>query len=55
MMKPVDSTVRAGKSGGAITIETVADILERETRPLIEAWLVRVEKEPDLASIPAEP
>ena len=52
MMKPVDSTVRAGKSGGAITIETVADILERETRPLIEAWLVRVEKEPDLTQIP---
>ena len=52
MMKPVDSTVRAGKSGGAMTIETVADILERETRPLIEAWLVRVEKESDLTHVP---
>ena len=51
-MKHVDSTVRAGKSGGALTIETVADILERETHPLIEAWLRRVEKESDLASIP---
>ena len=52
MMKPVDSTVRAGKSGGAVTIETVADILERETLPLIEAWLVRVEKESDLTHVP---
>jgi hypothetical protein len=32
-------------------METVADILERELQPLIEAWLVRVEKEPDLTSI----
>jgi hypothetical protein len=43
--------VRPGKSAGAVTIETVADILERETQPLIEAWLVRVEKESDLAHI----
>jgi len=51
MMKPVDSTVRPSKSGGAAIIETVADILEREIDPLIEAWLTRVEKEPDLAQI----
>jgi hypothetical protein len=36
------------KSGGAVTVESVADILERELQPLIEAWLVRVEAEPDL-------
>jgi hypothetical protein len=51
MMKPVDSTVRPSKSGGVVTIETVADILEREIQILIEAWLIRVEKEPDLMQI----
>ena len=50
MMKPVDSTVRPSK-GGAVTIETVADILEGELQTLIEAWLVRVEKQPDLTHI----
>ena len=50
-MKPVDSTVRPSKSGGAVMIETVADILEREINPLIEAWLTRVEIEPDLIQI----
>ena len=30
----------------------MADILERETQPLIEAWLVRVKKESDLTHIP---
>jgi hypothetical protein len=51
MMKPVDSTVRPSKGGGAATIETVADILEREIQPLIEAWLIRVEMESDLMQI----
>jgi hypothetical protein len=51
MMKPVDSTMRASTSGGAAIIETVADILEREIDSLIEAWLTRVEKEPDLIQI----
>jgi len=40
-----------GSGGGAVTAESVADILERELRPLIEAWLIRVEKESDLTSI----
>jgi hypothetical protein len=39
-------------SGGAVTVEPVAEILERETQPLIEAWLDRVEKESDLMRIP---
>ena len=38
MMKPVDSTVRPSK-GGAVTIETVADILDRELKHVIEEWL----------------
>jgi hypothetical protein len=45
MIKPI-------KSGGSVTVATVADILERELHPLIEAWLVRVEKESDLTHIP---
>jgi hypothetical protein len=39
------------KSSGVVTIESVADVLERELQILIEAWLERVEKEPDLAQI----
>ena len=39
------------EGGSAVTVETVADILEREADNLIEAWLVRVEKESDLARI----
>ena len=51
-MKLVDSMVRPSKSGSAVTIETVADILERELQALIQAWLLRVEKESDLAQVP---
>jgi hypothetical protein len=39
------------KSGSVATVDDVADILERELQPLIEAWLVRVEKEPDLMHV----
>jgi hypothetical protein len=38
-------------SGGIVVVDSVADILERELQPLIEAWLVRVEKESDLSNI----
>jgi hypothetical protein len=43
-----------GPSGSksAVTVETVADILEREIHTLIEEWLTRVEKASDLMSIP---
>jgi hypothetical protein len=37
---------------GATTIESVADILERELQHVIKDWLARVEKEPDLTCIP---
>jgi hypothetical protein len=40
------------KSAGAVTVETVADILERQLDSVIQEWLVRVEKEPDLTAIP---
>ena len=52
LMKPVKSSVVPKSNGATVTTETVANILERELNPLIEAWLVRVEKEPDLIHIP---
>src|ERR1700730_17930243 len=47
MTKPV-----ANGNGGAVSIESVADILERELKSVIEDWLFRVEQEPDLTCIP---
>ena len=52
MMKPVESAAGHRKNGDTVTIETVADILERELKHLIEEWLIRVNKEPDLMHIP---
>jgi hypothetical protein len=40
------------KATGAATIESVADIIERELQSVITDWLFRVEQEPDLKSIP---
>jgi len=40
------------QSGGAVTVESVADILERQLDSVIQEWLMRVEKEPDLTAIP---
>lgn len=36
----------------AVLIESVADILERELPAVIQDWLVRVEKAPDLMCVP---
>jgi hypothetical protein len=36
------------------SIESVADILERELQSVIMDWLARVEREPDLKSIPLD-
>jgi hypothetical protein len=52
MSKLVESSIGANKSTGAVTVETVADILYRESQTLIAEWLRRVEKESDLMSIP---
>ena len=52
MSKPVRSGEGTSKNGGAATVESVSDILERDTHPLIEAWLARVEKESDLMRVP---
>ncbi len=43
---------RGRVEGGAVAVETVADILERETPNLIQEWLALVEKEPDLTRVP---
>ena len=50
-MKPVESLPSSRKNGGAVPIETVADILERELQTIIEEWLMRVEKESNLMRI----
>jgi hypothetical protein len=51
MSKATASAVSA--SGNVVaTIESVADILERELQVLIKEWVVRVEQEPELTCIP---
>jgi hypothetical protein len=52
MSKTVESAKGSKMSGGTVIVECPADILERGLHPLIEAWLTRVEKEPDLTQIP---
>jgi hypothetical protein len=51
MNKSVESGGRV-KGSGAVSIDSVADILEREVPNLISEWLARVEQEPDLNRIP---
>ena len=52
MVNSMGSAAVAKMPGSAATIESVADILEREHQHLIEDWLARAEKEPDLTCIP---
>jgi hypothetical protein len=52
MSESKSSTAAARKTSRAGSIESVADIIERELQPLIANWLDRVEGEPDLARIP---
>jgi hypothetical protein len=52
MSKPGKSAGGSNGSIGAVTIDSVADILERELQPVITDWLYRVEQEPDLTCIP---
>src|ERR1700676_95230 len=51
MNKSVESERGSKGSGGTAVVDSVAEILERELHPLIEAWLLRVEKESDLSHI----
>ena len=52
MTKPIAFSISNNGRGG--TVQGVADILERELRAVIDEWLVRVEKEPDLTHIPLD-
>jgi hypothetical protein len=52
MTKSIGSAGTAKATGGATTIESVADVLERELESVIVDWLARVEQEPDLKCIP---
>ena len=51
MTKSIKSS-GAANGGGAVSVESVADILEREIQHVIDEWLMRVEKETDLMRIP---
>jgi hypothetical protein len=51
MTKSAELAVGSKTGGAAATMETVADILERELQPMIEEWLARVEKEQELTQI----
>jgi hypothetical protein len=48
----IKSAIGTNRSGTPGAVESVADILERELKPLIADWLARVEEEPDLTCIP---
>src|SRR5450755_658891 len=52
MIQLAESGARAKGNGDAVAIESVADIIERESPALVQDWLLRVEKEPDLTCIP---
>lgn len=51
MVNALDSAEGAAGSSVAEAIESVADILDRQTHSVIADWLARVEKEPDLNCI----
>jgi hypothetical protein len=51
-MKSMGSAGAAKASPAAATIESVADVIERELQSVIADWLARVEQEPDLTCIP---
>jgi hypothetical protein len=52
MNKSIEAVTSPNDKGNAVGIESVANILDRELRPLIADWLGRVEKEPELTCIP---
>ena len=54
MEKSIKSGGVAGETNGAASPESVADILESQLEDVIQEWLARVEKEPDLISIPLD-
>ena len=51
MSKPGKSAGHSDGGIGAVTVNSVADILEHELESVITDWLYRVEQEPDLTCI----
>ena len=52
MTRTVKSVGGANGTVGTVSVESVADILELELQTVIDEWLIRVEREPDLKHIP---
>lgn len=52
MSKAAEFVTGPREGGDSASIESVADIIERELQPIIVDWLARVEEEPDLTCIP---
>ena len=52
MSKSAEFVTGPRESADTASIESVADILERELQEVIVDWLARVEQEPDLTCIP---
>jgi len=50
--KSVNSASADGRPARPVTRETVADILERSLETVIREWMTRVDKEPELTTIP---
>jgi hypothetical protein len=52
MEEPKHGVLVAGENNGAGNFESVADILETQLEDVIQEWLHRLEKEPDLTCVP---
>jgi len=52
MSKAAEFVTGPRENGDTASIESVADILERELQAVIVDWLARVEQEPDLKCVP---
>ena len=52
MIKPVEYVGGGKGNGSSASIDSVADILHRELQSVIQDWLHRVDREPDLMCIP---
>src|SRR6202162_3449325 len=52
MSKSVEFVTGTRECSDTATIETVADIIERELQSVITDWLSRVEQEPELKCVP---
>lgn len=52
MVEVIDQAKGVTPAASGLPIESVADILERETSAVIQDWLFRVDQEHDLAGIP---